>query len=163
MSAATRHRRRGASRRARQALLAAFVALLAAGPAHGQRTTRSENEARLFTDGTNWVVHATLNGRVRGLFLLDTGAALCALSPEMARRLGVTRGRELLDLHTTKGVVRVPLVELTSIEIGRRGARGVETVIYSVVPTPLDGVIGLSFLNRFDYAIDADRRLLRLR
>jgi clan AA aspartic protease (TIGR02281 family) len=162
MSPAIEHRRRGVSRRVRQGLIAACIAILAAGPARGQRASRGENEARLFTDGTNWAVHATLNGRVRGLFLLDAGARLCAVSPEMARRLGVGN-HDLLDLHTTKGVVRVPLVELGSVDIGRRRARGVEAVVYSVVPPPLDGVIGLSFLDRFDYEIDPDRHVLRLR
>jgi hypothetical protein len=31
------------------------------------------------------------------------------------------------------------------------------------VAPPLDGVIGLSFLNNFSYAVDPRRRVLRLR
>ncbi len=34
---------------------------------------------------------------------------------------------------------------------------------HDAVAAPLDGVLGLNFLNRFQYAVDPKRRVLRLR
>ena len=36
-------------------------------------------------------------------------------------------------------------------------------VVHPAVPAPLDGVIGLSFLDHFTYAVNPRRHVLRLR
>jgi clan AA aspartic protease (TIGR02281 family) len=136
--------------------------LLAAGPARGEWVSHGESEIRLDGNGNSWVVRATLNGRLQGRFLLDTGASVCVLSPDAARRLGVTSRREV-ELHTANGVVHAPVVELGSVEIGGNRAQGVTAVVHPGVPQQLDGIIGLSFLNRFSYGIEPGRRILRLR
>ena len=41
--------------------------------------------------------------------------------------------------------------------------RPLAAVVHPGVPQQLDGIIGLSFLNRFSYAIEPGRRILRLR
>jgi len=39
----------------------------------------------------------------------------------------------------------------------------VKAVVHDSVMPPLDGIVGLSYLNNFSYVIDAKQRLLRLR
>ncbi len=120
----------------------------------------SEVEVALEGDGGSWHVHATLNGRVRGTFLLDTGATFCVVSSATARRLGITPGEKRVMLRTANGVVQAPLVEIASVEVGSSRAQGVQAVVQDGMDE--DGVIGLSFLNRFSYAIVPARRILRL-
>jgi aspartyl protease family protein len=123
---------------------------------------RSNTEVALEGNGHSWVVKATINGRLTGTFLLDTGATFCVLTPDAAKRLRVTTGSETVMLRTASGIVTVPRVELASVQIGSARAGGVAAVVQDAVEPPLDGIIGLSFLNRFSYAIVPNRRVLRL-
>jgi clan AA aspartic protease (TIGR02281 family) len=137
---------------------AGLVSPTAAEWAHG-----SETEVALEGSGATWQVHATVNGRLHGLFLLDTGATFCVLTPDAARRLGITPGEQHVLLHTANGAIAAPVVELGSVEVGGNRAQGVQAVIQQAVDGPLDGIIGLSFLNRFSYSIVPSRHVLRLR
>ncbi len=142
----------------------ALLALLVLGsPAHAEWAGGTQGEVPLDSNGRSWLVRATLNGTVSGLFLLDTGATLCVLAPETARRLGLAGTGQRVDLETANGTVRAPLIQLRSVDVGGNRARDVDAVVHPAVAPPLDGVIGLSFLNHFSYAIDPRRRVLRLR
>jgi aspartyl protease family protein len=143
---------------------AALLSLvLLAGVARAEWTTAGGGEVPLDGNGQSWVVRATLNGRVTGLFLLDTGASYCVLAPTTARRLGLPSSGEA-ELRTANGVVRAPIVRIPTVDLGRNRARDVPAVVHTAVAAPLDGVIGLSYLNNFSsYSIDARRHVLRLR
>jgi len=143
--------------------LAGLVLVALSGPARAEWARAAESEVPLDGNGGSWQVHATLNGRLRGLFLLDTGASVCVITPEAAQRLRLPAGHVEVAMHTANGDVRAPLVELGSVEVGSSRAQGVQAVVYAAVPAPLDGIIGLSFLNRFTYAVVPSRRVLRLR
>jgi aspartyl protease family protein len=145
----------------RRVLLAAAALACGHGWSRAAWVSRDEHEVPLEGDGTFWHVRATLNSRARATFLVDTGATLCVLSPAMARRLDLV-GIHEVELRTANGTVRAPLVRLRQIEVGEARARDLEAVVHEAVSAPLDGVLGLNFLNRFHYAIDPQRRVLRL-
>lgn len=123
----------------------------------------TQAEVPLDGNGQSWFVRATLNGSVRGLFLLDTGASYCVLAPAAARRLSLPPSNAKITLRTANGLVQAPVLKINSIDIGGSRARDVQTVVHDAVAPPLDGIIGLSFLNNFTYAVDPRRRVLRLR
>jgi len=149
-------------RRIAAALLLAV--LVSATRARGEWTAAGGSEVPLDGNGTSWVVHATLNGRVTGLFLLDTGASYCVLAPATAQRLGLPATGGAAELKTANGVVHAPVVRLRTVDLGSNRARDVPAVVHAAVSAPLDGVIGLSYLNNFtSYSIDSRRRVLRLR
>jgi clan AA aspartic protease (TIGR02281 family) len=144
--------------------LAALVLIAAlALPARAQWASGGTTEVPLQGDGNKWVVRATLNGTVDGDFLLDTGASFCVLSPTLARRLGAEATGRYVDLQSANGVVRAPVVELKSIDVGGNRVRGVTAVVHPAVSAGLDGIIGLSYLNNFSYGVDPRRKVLRLR
>jgi clan AA aspartic protease (TIGR02281 family) len=156
------------ARRRPRALLAlsalcAVVVLAAAMPTGAEWARAGESDVPLEGDGGHWRVRAKINGRLEGVFLLDTGASFCVLSPRFARQLRLPPTDDQVTLKTANGIVRAPIVELASIQIGSVRARGVRAVIQSAVDGPLDGIIGLSFLDRFTYSVVPSRRLLRLR
>jgi len=136
--------------------------VLLAGPARAEWAAGAQSEVPLDGDGAAWRVRATLDGNVSGLFLLDTGASLCVLAPTVARRLRLAPAGQV-QLQTANGVVTAPLVQLRSIDVGGNRARDVMAVVHPAVPPPLDGVIGLSFLDHFTYSVDPRRHVLRLR
>jgi aspartyl protease family protein len=150
-------------RRGRRTIVLALVWLGLAPVAAAEWASGGSGEVPLAGNGTSWHVRATLNGNVRGLFLLDTGASFCVLAPDVASRLRLPEATEHVELHTANGVVRAPLVRLGTIDVGGQRARDVAAVVHPAVAPPLDGIIGLSFLNQFSYAVDPRRRMLRLR
>ncbi len=119
----------------------------------------------LIAHGGALLVEATLNGRFTGRFLLDTGATYCVVSREVARQAKV-RGRtsgETVRLLTANGPVDANLGEVRKVELGGDSARDVEVAVMDEDPVPgLDGLIGLSFLDRFTYTVDRENATLRL-
>ena len=146
----------------RLVLLLGVASVLLAEPARAEWAAGAQSEVPLDGDGAAWRVRATLDGNVSGLFLLDTGASLCVLAPTVARRLRLAPAGQV-QLQTANGVVTAPLVRLRSIDVGGNRARDVMAVVHPAVPPPLDGVIGLSFLDHFTYSVDPRRHVLRLR
>ena len=146
----------------RLVLLLGVTSVLLAEPARAEWAAGAQSEVPLDGDGAAWRVRATLDGNVSGLFLLDTGASLCVLAPTVARRLRLAPAGQV-QLQTANGVVTAPLVQLRSIDVGGNRARDVMAVVHPAVPPPLDGVIGLSFLDHFTYSVDPRRHVLRLR
>jgi len=138
------------------------IVLLLAAAARAEEWARSDTEVALESTGHSWIVKATLNGRLTGTFLIDTGATFCVLTPDAAKRLHVSPSGDTVTLRTANGTVQVPRVELASVQVGGTRAVGVDAVVQGAVDPPLDGIIGLSFLNRFTYAIVPGRRVLRL-
>lgn len=148
--------------RRRILLVVATAAAGLGGPAHGTWIGASGDEVPLEGDGSFWHVRATLNSRERATLLVDTGATLCVISPAVARRLDLAAVGEV-EVRTANGPVRAPVVRLRQLEVGGVRARDLEAVVHETGPAPLDGILGLNFLNRFHYAVDPRRRVLRLR
>jgi len=143
-------------------VLLALGALLIAMPLAADWAGGLQREVPLDGNGNTWLVHATVNGSMSGLFLLDTGASYCVLAPTAARRLGVKASGESVEIRTANGVVRAPVIELATVDVGGNRARQVRAIVHPAVAPPLDGIIGLSFLNHFSYGVDPRRRVLRL-
>ena len=133
------------------------VASLGAGEWSGGR-----RDIPLEGDGSTWLVRATLNGHVKGLFLLDTGSTLCVLSRDIAKRLALPPADNTVTVQTANGKVRSPVFRLTDVDVGGTRAGGVDAVVHEDLPDGIDGMLGLSFLNRFSYSVDPRRRTLRL-
>ena len=95
-------------------VLLALVALLVAMPLAADWAGGLQREVPLDGNGNTWLVHATVNGSMNGLFLLDTGASYCVLAPTAARRLGVKASGENVEIRTANGVVRAPVIELAT-------------------------------------------------
>jgi clan AA aspartic protease (TIGR02281 family) len=147
----------------RPLVLLALAAVLVAVPGHTDWTGVGGREVSLEGNGKNWLVRATLNGSVSGLFLLDTGASYCVISPSVARRLGLKATGQQEVVATANGLVRAPVVTIRYFDLGSNRARDVKAIVHDAVMAPLDGVVGLSYLNNFSYVVDAKQRVLRLR
>jgi clan AA aspartic protease (TIGR02281 family) len=110
-----------------------------------------------------WVTSVVINGHHRGRFLVDTGSSVLVISPEFAKRVGArARVAETLELETIGGRTRGTWTTLDSVKVGEAEVRGSDAVVHSP-GGDLDGILGNSFLSRWDASVDPDRRLLRLR
>lgn len=154
---------KGPVRAFRRAASAAMLALLALA---ASRAPASAEDVPLTGHGRLLVVEATINDRVTGRFLLDTGATFCVVSKDTARKAMIKgrAGDHKIRLTTASGVIEAALGEARKIEVGHATARDVEVAVVDDDPTPgFDGLLGLSFLNRFAYSVDPEKGVLRLR
>lgn len=107
----------------------------------------------LQVDGNNILVNVSVN-RLRKRFVLDTGASFTVLSANVAGEIGlVTDNATRVMLHTANGVVQAPLVKVESIGLGNAMVSNLEVAVLDNMG-PIDGLLGLNFLNHFDIDID---------
>jgi clan AA aspartic protease (TIGR02281 family) len=111
-------------------------------------------------------VNALLNGKVPVKLLLDTGATYVVLSSRIGRRLGVLQDgdREIIQLQIGDGrKISAHYFNLKSISIEGTEAKDVGAAVLledeEMIPT-FDGVLGMSFLNRFNFKVDQQMKRL---
>ena len=111
-----------------------------------QQISGRETRVPIGRDGHFWV-EARVNG-VSQRLLVDTGATVTAITPEVAERARATEQpmRQPLLLHTANGTVPAQLVTLGEVRIGNVVARNLD----AVVAPGLQGtsVLGMNFLSR---------------
>jgi clan AA aspartic protease (TIGR02281 family) len=103
------------------------------------------------------VVTVRLNDAVNARLLLDTGASTIVFSEALAARMGLdlaslpTASYSLADGQVVEGH---PLI-LDSVQVGEATARHVGAAVLPDPPSPgLDGLLGMSFLQRFQVHVD---------
>ncbi len=156
----------------------AVLMLVAAGllsghvPDLGQGTADAEPKRRaVVADGWNRITipadprgHFLVEAEVNGTpvtFLVDSGASSVVLSPEDARRIGLTpdRLRFTERYRTANGTVRAAPVELREIRIGQLAQRFVPA---SINEAPIGvSLLGMSFLGRLEsWSVEGGRLAL---
>jgi aspartyl protease family protein len=103
--------------------------------------------------GTLMWVTAMVNDRRPVPFLIDTGASGVSLPSEVVAQLGIRIRPDTprATVSTANGYVRVPVVELDSVQLGRARVEGLHA---TVNPTMNVGLLGGSFFNNFKYSVD---------
>jgi len=111
-----------------------------------QEVSGSETRVPLARDGHFWI-RASVNG-VPHRFLVDTGATLTAISPEIAEaaRLEPQPLRQPILLRTANGTVPARMVTINELTLGNVVARDLD----AVVAPGMEGtsVLGMNFLSR---------------
>ena len=111
--------------------------------------------------GPNRVVTARVevNG-VSGIFIIDTGASYVSVKTGFAERAKVFLNGSEIRLATANGLAKGTLTKADTVTLGKLRAKDVPVVIQNVDEKSfgpgVDGLLGLSFLSRFDLQV-ADR------
>jgi clan AA aspartic protease (TIGR02281 family) len=125
-----------------------------------------ENEASIPLErwSGGWVGEVVVNDAVRARFLIDTGASITAIGPELADRLGIKPGRPplVVTLQTISGETKAPVVSISSLRIAELEARDVAAVVHEM-PAGLDGILGNTFLARYSVTLNARQGVLTVR
>lgn len=93
----------------------------------------------------------SING-VKGTFVVDTGASVVTVDTAFAEKAKITsqNSRKILT-HTANGVAEATLTTAANIELGKVRAENISTAIISKpIGNGVDGLLGMSFLARFD-------------
>ncbi|MGS0891450.1 retroviral-like aspartic protease family protein [Burkholderia stagnalis] len=106
-------------------------------------------------------VKAKVNG-VEGTFIVDTGASYVSLSDAFARRAGVsTEQAKRIRLQTANGARDGRLTQARAVQVGAATAADVPVSVDVGAGSPfgagVDGLLGQSFLSRFDVSFTPTR------
>ncbi|MBY0450660.1 MAG: TIGR02281 family clan AA aspartic protease [Cyanobacteria bacterium] len=102
------------------------------------------------------LVEATMNEKVAGTFIVDTGATYTSISREMADALGLDLTHaERVPITTANGRIEVPKVMLKTLSVNGVEAHNVEVTVLDLRKgASFSGLLGLSFIKQFRLTID---------
>lgn len=136
-----------------------FVSLLAGQP------VRADSVVKFKLTQNHWIVAPVLvGGKGPFDFLLDTGANVTVITPELAQQLAI-RPTARVSLQTIASSQIVPYSLLPSLSLGAQVVENLE-VIYCELPEMrslnqgVRGVLGQNFLSQFNFTLNyRDRRI----
>ena len=123
--------------------------------------------------GRHIFVDAILNNKIHVSLMLDTGASLVVLSKEIGRQLGINT--DVVDPEDKAGMITMVLadgnktqakyVRLESVKVEGAEVENVGAAVLlddQVEPGFNDGLLGMSFLNKFNFKVDRENNRLIL-
>jgi clan AA aspartic protease (TIGR02281 family) len=98
-------------------------------------------------------VKVTING-VQGVFILDTGASYVSVKSAFAERAKISGAGSEITLATANGQAKGKLTKAEKVSLGKLEASSVPVVVQKLddksYGAGVDGLLGMSFLSRFD-------------
>lgn len=115
--------------------------------------------------GNHFIVNARpADGRSIQL-LIDTGASLTIFTPDVLEQRGIgyqDTGRTGI-FNTANGPVEAPIYTLDALAVGDWSVRQLDIGVMDLgAGTGVDGLLGMNFLNQFQFFIDQNDSMLRL-
>jgi clan AA aspartic protease (TIGR02281 family) len=95
-----------------------------------------------------------VNG-IDGTFVVDTGASFVVLTADFAMRAKVDVFRQSVPIDTANGRAESTLGRAATVRLGRRIEAGDVPILIQnrSLGRDVDGLLGMSFLSRFDLSI----------
>ncbi|MEE9494644.1 MAG: retropepsin-like aspartic protease [Gammaproteobacteria bacterium] len=144
-------------------------AMLADLAAMEQSDAEEENDHSsdipLQREGQHFIVTVEVNGRWQARLLIDTGATLTILTPDFVQQSGLSlpNTSKTGRFSTANGSVRAPVFEIDSLAVASWQVNSIEV---GVLPLgngqSIDGLLGMNFLQYFQFFIDQRSAVLRL-
>nr|WP_181377351.1 retropepsin-like aspartic protease [Ochrobactrum sp. LM19] len=133
----------------------------------GTSYATGKGKLRIRKSGGVIMVKASING-VTGNFVVDTGASLVSVNRKFAERARMPLfEKSNIRLQTANGAVNAKRSVVDKVELGKVSAHGVGAVILTDSERPLgrnvDGLLGQSFLSRFQITITRNELLIDAR
>ena len=132
-----------------------------------EKDTRGEDDLVQFeSDQGQIIVPVLLNQGVQARMILDTGAAITVISPELAKRAGVRPDGTIRLTTIASGNIRARLGTASSLKIGNRVKHNVRVAVVDIgllKAKRVDGLVGMDLLQDAGVSIDQDRDVIELR
>lgn len=115
--------------------------------------------------GEQYIVNAMINHHEPVKLMIDTGASMTILSPEVMRSLGVGE-RDIVryvSFSTANGVINAPVIHLEELSILNYTLVDIQAGVLPSFPVNgIDGLLGMNFLSEFSFFIDQENATLLL-
>ena len=133
----------------------------------GNITAGSEDSIiPLERQGGVWVARVEFNDLHQAKLIVDTGATFTTISENLAFDAGIQSDphNPTINLFTAGGKVQAKMGIAPRIRVGHAGRDDVRVVIHTIpnLPEGIDGLLGLSFFDRFMVRLDHSQRELHL-
>jgi clan AA aspartic protease (TIGR02281 family) len=119
----------------------------------------------LTRSGSHFIVDASTVGGQSLQLLVDTGASLTILTPDVLEQRGLRyedTGRTAV-FTTANGPVEAPVYRLESLAVGDWKVNELDVGVLELASSSgVDGLLGMNFLNHFQFFIDQNEARLRL-
>ena len=140
-----------------------FVTIHQNGSCQGYTSGPDQTVVR-FQPGSGAVpCEVRVNGVVSGRFVVDTGASYTTLSRKFAERLGIYQlPSAAIIVQTAAGISSARLTTVDLVDVGGVKASRVNVAIIDGLPDDLDGLLGLSFLSRFEIHLDSVKGTMKI-
>jgi predicted aspartyl protease len=121
----------------------------------------SASQALTVNIQTRMAARVRINGRP-AVFVLDTGAERTSVAADLAERMGLVGGPDML-VHGVTSARTSSTVRIGRIEFGGRTFRDLTTPVFPRNSLAADGLVGLDLLSQFELRLDLVRRVVWLR
>ena len=119
----------------------------------------------LYRSGHHFIVDASPAHGLNMRLLIDTGASLTILTPDVLEQRGVSyqdTGR-IGVFNTANGPVRAPIYKLDFLSVGDWQVNQLQIGVLDLSSgSNIDGLLGMNFLRHFQFFIDQNEAILRL-
>ena len=133
---------------------------------HHQSVIQSgEYPVPVIKTGEHYIVNAIINDQEPVKLIIDTGASMTVLSPEIMRGLSI-EDEDIVNytnFNTANGLVSAPVILVDKIKIQNYVVSNVKVgILPSFSQRNVDGLLGMNFLNQFTFFIDQENSTLEL-
>jgi len=115
--------------------------------------------------GNHYMVEAVVNDTDVLSLILDTGASLTSVKPEVLTDLGMDpwSSRDIRKLSTANGIVDAPVIVVPFLAVGEQVIPELEVAAINFTGKPdIDGLLGMNFLQNYKFFIDQSKDVLKL-
>jgi clan AA aspartic protease (TIGR02281 family) len=145
----------------------AFLQTRLGVPISGQTIAASEDSIiPLEQVGGVWITRVVFNDLHEARLIIDTGATFTTISEDLAFDAGVQTDSATPHVHllTAGGKVQTEMGLVRRIRVGNAGKDDVQVVVHTIpnLPDGIDGLLGLSFFDRFLVRFDHSKQQLHL-
>lgn len=140
-----------------------FKDLQKKGKCHGQY---SKGEALVNYDPSvgNIFVSVVINGKHKGLFVLDTGASTIALSQSFADKINNLEEMGTVTTATANGLANAKLSQIQKLQLKGISAQNLDVLVLNKdLGKNIDGLLGMNFLSRFNMQMDSSKGSISLK
>ncbi|RTZ90814.1 MAG: hypothetical protein DSY91_05935, partial [Deltaproteobacteria bacterium] len=116
--------------------------------------------------GNHFLVRMGINDQTEGYFVLDTGASLTVISPEIAQKAGITLDESLpiLPVKTASGIIFPPVAHVGGFTLGDLSLPGGNVVVHDIhFGKGVSGLLGMDLLSDYLVTLDTENAILVLK
>ncbi|WP_455209775.1 retroviral-like aspartic protease family protein [Kaarinaea lacus] len=114
--------------------------------------------------GNSLLTEVLFNNQTYGRLLVDTGASLTVITPQMLHQLSLSNHTPIRKgwFNTANGVVEAPIFLIQNMSVGGQAVDQLEIAVMDLNNDHINGLLGMNFLQHFRFSIDQQNNVLYL-